>query len=71
VQASIEHLEVERIVQVSTPLSSSASTPVAWQSVGTLVGNVLANVTVEKTAEFDCSQQLAKPLLPRSNGQER
>lgn len=58
-------------MQVQTRLSSSASAPAAWQSVGAIVGSVLANVTVEETVDFSRSRQLALPLQMPANGKER
>lgn len=60
-----EAFEVERIVQVGTPLSSSAATPVAWQSVGTLVGGVLANVKVEQDSEIRLFAEVDKAPVTR------
>ena len=60
-----EAFEVERIVQVGTPLSSSAATPVAWQSVGTLVGGVLANVKVEQGSEIRLFAEVDKAPVAR------
>ena len=48
-------------------VSVEGSTPVAWQSVGSLVGSVLANVAIEKDAEFGCSKEIAKPSKSRSD----
>ncbi|MFY0613392.1 MAG: hypothetical protein JXQ99_17800 [Hyphomicrobiaceae bacterium] len=58
-------------MQVGTRLSSSVSTPAAWQSVGHLVGSVLANVKIEKTAEFDRPRLAAKPSPSETNDQGR
>ncbi len=60
-----EAFEVERIVQVGTPLSSSAAPPVAWQSVGTLVGGVLANVKVEKDSAIRLFAEVDKAPVAR------
>lgn len=42
-------------MQSSYQVQSVSSAPEAWQSVGSLVGSVLANVAVGKCEEFDRS----------------
>lgn len=54
---------MQSVIQVER----SGSTPVAWQSVGSLVGSVLANVAIEKNSEFGCPKGITKPSKPRSD----
>ena len=54
-------------MQLGIPVESSGSTPVAWQSVGSLVGSVLANVAIEKNSKFGCPKEITKPSKSRSD----